>query len=296
MAFIVYIILYNITLLILTRTVGDLRGIHLARRERQLLFSSHSGKSSRKRNAEGKHRPWTMTAVCLSDKNCLKVPTADVKETLQKAGLGCKKIQFDSEENLMEKICSNERDKNNDIIGFPQLKKCGGFELLRCEANSRKLRIIDCPWTVKSLKKFLGTQTKVYIRPIQMNLSTDAVTEDTVDDEMKEPCLNCGMMVLVKNLRSHCIESCQGTSIEETHAKNDSFIEENKTSTELTNFVIETVYVTNDVTNEISVTQGDGPQIDVQLTQGDGPQIDVQLTQGDGPQIDVQWIIGSRYC
>lgn len=247
-----------------------------------MLF--RSGRSSRKRaNAEGKHRPWTVTSVCLSDKNCSKVPTADVKETLLKAGLGCKKIQFNSDDNLMEKICSNEKDENNEYIGFPQLKDCGGFELLRCQANSRSLTVIDCPWTVKSLKKFLGTQAKIYIRPIQRNLCTEPLTVETVDAEVTEACINCGQMIPVKNLRSHCQESCQGTQLQIDNTVETTITGAEMTVTTVTvdtapaaNLVYETdsiVYVTSDVTNREVVTQaGENnlqPQLDLQSANAD---------------------------
>ncbi|XP_052237909.1 uncharacterized protein LOC127849229 [Dreissena polymorpha] len=178
--------------------------------ERHLLFANRTGRNSRKRvKSEGKHRPWTVTFVCLTDKNCSKVPTAEVKEMLLKAGLGFKKIQFTSEDNLMEKVCSDDKDENNECVGFPQLKHSGGFELLRCQANSRELTAIDCPWTVKGLKKFIGSQTKIYIRPIQQNLSTEPIRAETVEADIREACRNCGLMIPVQCLRSHCLEGCQ---------------------------------------------------------------------------------------
>ena len=63
-------------------------------------FANRTGRNSRKRvKSEGTHRPWTVTFVCLSDKNCLKVPTAEEKEILLKAGLALKKIQITSKDN-----------------------------------------------------------------------------------------------------------------------------------------------------------------------------------------------------
>ncbi|KAH3817794.1 hypothetical protein DPMN_119349 [Dreissena polymorpha] len=139
---------------------------------------------------------------------------------LLKAGLGFKKIQFTSEDNLMEKVCSDDKDENNECVGFPQLKHSGGFELLRCQANSRELTVIDCPWTVKGLKKFIGSQTKIYIRPIQQNLSTEPIRAETVEADIREACRNCGLMIPVQCLRSHCLEGCQDMQTQHEVAAN----------------------------------------------------------------------------
>jgi len=72
------------------------------------------------------------------------------KDTLFKAGLGPKKIQFnteDSEDEVLDKI-SSDCIKDNETIGFPKLKKCGRFELLKCHQNCRELTLIDCEWSV----------------------------------------------------------------------------------------------------------------------------------------------------
>ena len=153
-----------------------------------------------------------MTVVCLSDKNCSKVPKAELKKTLLKAGRGCKRIQLSSDDNFMDKVCSDQKDESNECIGFPQLQHCGGFELLRCQSNSRCLTVIDCPLTVKYLKQFLGAQAKIYIRPVQQNLSTTPVgVETTESDHVKEACRNCGQMIPLQSLRSHYLECCEET-------------------------------------------------------------------------------------
>ena len=67
-----------------------------------------------------------------------------------------------------------------ETLGFQQLKDAGGFELLQCQSNCRKLSMITCPWTVKDLKANLGTQSKIYVRPIQHNLSTKPLKPENV--------------------------------------------------------------------------------------------------------------------
>ena len=50
-------------------------------------------------------------------------------------------------------------------MGFPQLKNCGGFELLRCVSNCRVLESIEYAMAIKTGKTSVG-QGKIYIRPI----------------------------------------------------------------------------------------------------------------------------------
>ena len=53
------------------------------------------------------------------------------KRFLQNAGVGLKKILFDledSEEEVYAKLTSSEPDEDQNTIGFPQLKNCGGTE------------------------------------------------------------------------------------------------------------------------------------------------------------------------
>jgi len=66
--------------------------------------------------------------------------------------------------------------------GFPALKDFGGFELLRCVPNCRLLEPIQVNIDVKSLKSAIG-QGKIFIRPIQRNLSVIPVKREqsTID-------------------------------------------------------------------------------------------------------------------
>lgn len=57
-----------------------------------------------------KTRTWTMTVVCLADKESSRVPSSAEKEILLKAGLGTRKIQFltsDTEADVLKTITSD---------------------------------------------------------------------------------------------------------------------------------------------------------------------------------------------
>ena len=125
---------------------------------------------------------------------------------LQKAGLEIKKIKFeiDSDEKaVLDMITSSEiNSKTGQTIGFSKLKECEGFELMTCVANCRHLNTLHCVWSVKSLKANIGGQSRIYVRPIQKDLSTTPLSEDT-PCEIKDKCIVCGQDVLVQNLRTH---------------------------------------------------------------------------------------------
>ena len=83
--------------------------------------------------------------VCLADRLAYKVPTAAEKQLLFKAGLRLKKIKFevdDDKEAVRKRTSSETKYDSTEVIGFPQLRNCGGFELMRCAANCRELVVI----------------------------------------------------------------------------------------------------------------------------------------------------------
>jgi hypothetical protein len=128
--------------------------------------------------------------VCLADRLAYKVPTASEKQILFKAGLGLKRIKFDvddNEEAVVKKITASEtEDGSAEVLGFPQLHNCGGFELMRCVANCRELVVIDGSWAVKELKANGGPQAKIYARPIQKSLSTKPLAAEKTSQVDKE--------------------------------------------------------------------------------------------------------------
>ena len=118
--------------------------------------------------------------MCLADRLAVKVPSSSEKQILQKAGLGIKRIKFDDEKAVLETITSSEvNSKTGQTIGFPKLIECGSFELMNCMANCRNLSTLDCAWSVKSLKANIGGLSHIYLRPIQKDLCTEPLTEET---------------------------------------------------------------------------------------------------------------------
>lgn len=61
---------------------------------------------------------------------------------------------------MLNKLTSDAKDEYGNIIGFPQLRTCGGFEMLQCLANCRDLSVISSSWSVQNLKSALGGQRK----------------------------------------------------------------------------------------------------------------------------------------
>ena len=173
--------------------------------EVQALFHGNR-RGSRKGTKQGKKRTWTAQLVFLADRLAYKVPTAAEKQILFKAGLGLKKIKFDiddDKEAVMKKITSSESD-SNEITGFPKLCDCGGFELMRCAANCRELVLIEGSWSVRELKANVGTQAKIYLRPIQKSLSTEPLAAEKTP-KVKEICLSCNKEFFAHELRRHSL-------------------------------------------------------------------------------------------
>lgn len=163
------------------------------------LFRPSRSRFSTSTQKRGKKKTWTGTFLCMADKNTVKVPNSTEKIVLQKAGLGVKRIQFsldDNPETVVESL------KNE----FPKLKQAGGIELLRCEANCRMLKIIDCEWSAASLRSCVGSQAKIYIRPIQTNVSVE-INNNEISQELRERCVHCGEQIDVRDLRTHS-ENC----------------------------------------------------------------------------------------
>ncbi|KAK3591317.1 hypothetical protein CHS0354_028425 [Potamilus streckersoni] len=157
-----------------------------------------------------KGRTWTVTFVCSADRNACSVPSTSEQVVIHRAGLGQKKITFhkiDSEIEVHSKLISSD--------GFPQLANAGGFELLHCQNNCRQMDVLKCKWTVGSLKASLGSQTKIYVRPIQKNLSTELiiVPEETA---VKERCASCNNDYFISVLRDH-VSLCNSYVAASTH-------------------------------------------------------------------------------
>lgn len=175
---------------------------------RNSLFSRQTGRQSSPRS---KTQPgWTGHFVCLSNTEQTRVPNCSEKEILLKAGLGHKTIRLNNnagEEDVICALMSSETTATNEVKGFPSLKEAGGIELLRSVQNCRNLTLIEGPWTSQLLKQRVGSQARIYIRPIQKSLSTVPIKEDVVETA-KSVCNLCGGRFSLCELRAH-IEECK---------------------------------------------------------------------------------------
>ena len=117
---------------------------------------------------------WTHEVFCLANVDESSTATRARKETLQRAGLGRSKVQFDANANAV-----SFKQKLEEV--FP--KHYGGFELLRRGASGNGLVVIRPPargYSAKFLRDSSGLgQAMLYIRPLQMNI--DISNEDTDD-------------------------------------------------------------------------------------------------------------------
>ena len=119
-------------------------------------------------------KPWSVKMYCLSDTNAVKVPcTPSTREVLIEAGLGPKTFS-------VPLSATGEEFRGIILSAFPKLKNGGGFDLLRCIANSKDLEVISSSvaQSAKLLKAAVGNG-RVYIRPIQKNLDL-SIDKDVV--------------------------------------------------------------------------------------------------------------------
>lgn len=179
--------------------------------ERLALFSRRSS-SSRRGGRGGKRklssrRTWTVSFVCLASRHQSRIPSSTEKQVLFHAGLGLKKIKLDledKEQDVLEKVTCGDRGDDGEIKGFPQLKESGGFEIMYCVTGVKELKPLNCSWAAKDLKANVGSQSKLYLRPIQKNLSTVSILPQN-KSQVKEKCIICSKEVLMKDLRFHVL-------------------------------------------------------------------------------------------
>ena len=176
--------------------------------------------------SKGKSRvyPWSPKFVCLADCTTSKTPTSVEQQILFKAGLGLKKIKLeleDDEETVMNKITSEAKDDSGKTKGFPQLKTCGGFEMMRSMPSCRDLTVIDSSWNARDLQSNLGGgQAKIYLRPIQKSLSIQPLLEQR-QSEVKERCHMCNQEILVRKLREHLWSCTAGLDSDDDDGDDD---------------------------------------------------------------------------
>ena len=106
---------------------------------------------------------WSHKFFLLSRKDSVNVPTNRAeKQALQAAGLGERVVVLSFSQQLHSKLL--------DI--FPELRCCGGYELLRCHQGSKRLHPIasssagHTPYSLSSEVR----QSRIYIRPIQNDI------------------------------------------------------------------------------------------------------------------------------
>ena len=109
---------------------------------------------------------------CLASTSADCVPRRAEKLALQNAGLGRRKVVFSCRGSFVD-----VKAKLENV--YPKLKDGGGFELLRSGSPNSKLALIIPPaggYSVPFLRDAAGLgQALAYIRPLQMDLGTEAV-------------------------------------------------------------------------------------------------------------------------
>lgn len=86
---------------------------------------------------------------------------------------------------------------------------------------------------MKNLKACIGSQGKLYVRPLQINLSASSVQQEKATEEsnimlITEICRECGQSIAISESRAH-YESCIGehqAPSEKTDKKNEVFFPE----------------------------------------------------------------------
>ena len=147
--------------------------------EHRANFAPYDSRRKGKKRAFALSQPsskknmWCTRFVCLASKDTTRVPcTVAEKEVLVQAGLGEKEIE------IADVDCSHQAFHEQLVEAFPKLASSGGFELLRCVANSRLLEPISSSIAIspKLLKSVIG-KGRLFIRPIQRNLDVDTCEE-----------------------------------------------------------------------------------------------------------------------
>ena len=74
---------------------------------------------------------------------------------------------------------------------------------------------MKCAILVKELKNHIIGQGKIYIRPVQRNLSTIALVPQRNESKIKEKCSVSSDIFYVKDLRKHFLTCCRSALLEE---------------------------------------------------------------------------------
>lgn len=151
--------------------LSNLRGVREEQQQRSLF----------RKKAPASPVGWNQRFVCLHSTSADQVPCRQADRlVLEEAGLGEKVLVVDMN-------CTPEGFRQLLLDAYPKLEGGGGFELLRCKPKSKDLLLISCriSSSPKLLKRRVGNG-KIFIRPIQRDLSLDEVIPDDEDEGVSE--------------------------------------------------------------------------------------------------------------
>ena len=136
-------------------------------------YPQHTRNTNARGNAKRKNETWTHDFFCLSSVDQAFAPNQRLRLELHEAGLGRKKVVFNSSGDA-----KHMKDRLEE--SFPKLKECGGFEILRPQGRIDPLKTIAPPRSGYSVP-FLRDQSSLgtaiaYIRPIQKDLDLSLIT------------------------------------------------------------------------------------------------------------------------
>jgi hypothetical protein len=121
---------------------------------------------------------WSQNFYCLSSCRAENVPTSKAqKQAHEASGLGEKKVEvpFTATPDELHQVI---------LATFPALEMCGGYQLCRCAAGSKRLKVIQSPvtgHTPLTLADVIG-QSRVYIRPLQRDVSLASTSQSQGHD------------------------------------------------------------------------------------------------------------------
>lgn len=152
---------------------------------------------------------WEHEFVCLARTTQITPPSPMDKATLIRALLGPKKLK------IIENA-DNLEFRETIMASFPQLVDGGGYELLRTkQETNRVLCVIPPPsggYNVDYMKNMVS-QAKIYIRPIQKDLSLSPLEESNdMVNAPTEQCMQCKQNIVIHKLREH-LKECLGTAL-----------------------------------------------------------------------------------
>ena len=133
-------------------------------------YNRSNRRGSQKRVAKAgpkKVQTWTRQFVCLAKREQTSPPQLWEYNRLQAAGLGQKKVTLDLDVTPLDVDLKLKE-------AFPKLEDAGGYCMLRTGQGARTLMVISGPYSTETLKDFMG-QGNVFVRPLQKDLSMDAV-------------------------------------------------------------------------------------------------------------------------